>query len=94
MQILFSNCKRDNLLIYCYLSANIKINRPGHYLEPGVEETEGLKEILNKRLGPEDPLEWDSNIDWSVGECLSTWWRPNYENYMVSALLFLLFYGK
>ncbi|KAG0951780.1 hypothetical protein G6F57_003611 [Rhizopus arrhizus] len=62
--------------------ANSFFKLPGHYLEPGIEETEGLKEILNKRLGPEDPLEWDSNVDWSVGECLSTWWRPNYENYM------------
>lgn len=58
-------------------------------MEPGVDEVEGLKEILNKRLGPEDPSEWDSKNDWTIGECLSTWWRPNYENYMASCLLFL-----
>lgn len=22
--------------------------------------------------------------DWEVGDCLGTWWRPNYETYMVS----------
>ncbi|KAL4209221.1 cleavage and polyadenylation specificity factor, 25 kDa subunit [Rhizopus microsporus] len=62
--------------------ANSFFKLPGHYLEPGVDEVEGLKEILNKRLGPEDPSEWDSKNDWTIGECLSTWWRPNYENYM------------
>lgn len=48
-----------------------------------------MKEILNKKLGPEDPLEWDSKNDWTIGECLSTWWRPNYENYMVNTFLFI-----
>ncbi|KAG0748728.1 hypothetical protein G6F57_001162 [Rhizopus arrhizus] len=62
--------------------ANSFFKLPGHYLEPEVDEAEGMKEILNKKLGPEDPLEWDSKNDWTIGECLSTWWRPNYENYM------------
>ncbi|KAI9250279.1 Cleavage/polyadenylation specificity factor subunit 5 [Sporodiniella umbellata] len=62
--------------------ANSFFKLPGHYLEPGIDEAEGLKEIMNKRLGPEDPIEWNSNTDWSIGECLSTWWRPGYENYM------------
>lgn len=25
--------------------------------------------------------------DWEVGDCLGTWWRPNYETYMVSHYL-------
>jgi cleavage and polyadenylation specificity factor subunit 5 len=58
-------------------------------LEPEVDEAEGMKEILNKKLGPEDPLEWDSKNDWTIGECLSTWWRPNYENYMVNTFCLL-----
>lgn len=58
--------------------------RPGHYLQPGVDEREGLKQILNERLGPADPAEWSKEPEWEIGECLSTWWRPNFESYMVN----------
>jgi cleavage and polyadenylation specificity factor subunit 5 len=55
--------------------------RPGHYLSPGVSEEEGMKAILNERLGPEDGV---GDMDWEIGECISTWWRPAFEQYMVS----------
>lgn len=63
-------------------------NRPGHYLKPGEDEKGGLKEILNLRLGPEDSTEWNSKEDWVIGEKLSTWWRPNYETYVVGKVEF------
>jgi len=54
--------------------------RPGHYINPGMSEVDGLKAILNDRLGPEDGV---GDMDWEIGECLSTWWRPSFEQYMV-----------
>ncbi|KAI7898633.1 Cleavage/polyadenylation specificity factor subunit 5 [Cokeromyces recurvatus] len=62
--------------------ANSFFKLPGHYLKPNVSEKEGLQEILNLRLGPEDPKEWNNKEDWKIGEKLSTWWRPNFETYM------------
>ncbi|ORY98799.1 Cleavage/polyadenylation specificity factor subunit 5 [Syncephalastrum racemosum] len=62
--------------------ANAFFKLPGHYLQPGVDEREGLKQILNERLGPADPKDWAQEPDWEVKDCLSTWWRPNFESYM------------
>ncbi|GAB5591705.1 hypothetical protein Unana1_06605 [Umbelopsis nana] len=60
--------------------ANAFFKLPGHYIPPGVSEVDGLKAILNERLGPEDGV---GDMDWDIGECLSTWWRPSFEQYMV-----------
>ncbi|KAI7858714.1 Cleavage/polyadenylation specificity factor subunit 5 [Circinella umbellata] len=62
--------------------ANAFFKLPGHYLQPGVDEREGLKTILNEKLGAADPKEWANEPQWEIGECLSTWWRPNFESYM------------
>lgn len=62
----------------------VLFDSPGHYLQPGVDEKEGLKQILNERLGPADPNEWPNEPAWEIGDCLSTWWRPNFESYMVT----------
>ena len=66
-------------MLYIYIK-----QRPGHYLQPGVDEREGLKTILNEKLGAADPKEWPNEPQWEIGECLSTWWRPNFESYMVN----------
>lgn len=62
--------------------ANSFFKLPGHYLKPGIDEREGLKEILDYRLGSEDPADKNKEEDWVVGESISTWWRPHYESYM------------
>ncbi|KAK3746775.1 hypothetical protein QZH41_013599, partial [Actinostola sp. cb2023] len=51
-------------------------DRPGGELMPGEDEIDGLRrsmtEILSKpEQGPEP--------DWIVEDCLSNWWRPNFE---------------
>ncbi|KAI7872051.1 Cleavage/polyadenylation specificity factor subunit 5 [Spinellus fusiger] len=62
--------------------ANAFFKLPSHYLRPDQDEREGLKEILNSRIGSTDPNDVAEEEDWVVGECLSTWWRPNFESYM------------
>ncbi|RKP08439.1 cleavage and polyadenylation specific factor 5, partial [Thamnocephalis sphaerospora] len=60
--------------------ANAFFKLPGHYLKPGEDEVEGLKRHLTRQLSSETA--GDIDPDWEVGECLSTWWRPNFETYM------------
>ena len=73
--------------------------RPGHYLSPGEDEALGLKRRLDIQLTGDitestlPPGISASGLpgggadlgggDWEVGDCLGTWWRPNYETYMV-----------
>lgn len=80
--------------------ANAFFKLPGHYLSPGEDESLGLKRRLDIQLtqdcseqslppgtcgGQVAPnLEALGGGDWEVGDCLGTWWRPNYETYMVS----------
>ena len=52
--------------------------RPGDELKPGEDELEGLKDRLNKRLAPHDLTQ----PDWEITECISTWYRPNFETFM------------
>ena len=68
--------------------------RPGGSLNPGEDEMDGLKRILDEKLGSStgqtdqsggEP-EKDMSSDWSIGECLATWYRPNFETFMVSFL--------
>lgn len=59
--------------------------RPGDYLQKEESEIEGFKRSLNERLAPpdyskyaEDPI----NFEWSIGDCVAQWWRPNFETFM------------
>ncbi|KAI6174727.1 Cleavage and polyadenylation specificity factor subunit 5 [Aphelenchoides bicaudatus] len=48
---------------------------PGGELKPDEEEAEGLKRILTETLGSEE-----TEIDqWTIEECIATWWRPNFD---------------
>jgi cleavage and polyadenylation specificity factor subunit 5 len=64
---------------------------PGDYLKPGEDEIEGLKRRLDDRLTPQSGMSAYGNFDeshgigndWEIGDVLSTWYRPNFESYMV-----------
>lgn len=48
---------------------------PGGELQPGEDEIEGLKRLMNETLGKKD----GSKDDWVIGENIGNWWRPNFE---------------
>jgi len=48
---------------------------PGGELNPGEDETDGLKRILSDTLGRTDGTEQE----WIVEDLIGTWWRPNFE---------------
>ncbi|KAI6183135.1 Cleavage and polyadenylation specificity factor subunit 5 [Aphelenchoides bicaudatus] len=48
---------------------------PGGELKPGEGEVEGLKRILTETLGRDET----AINQWSVEECVATWWRPNFD---------------
>ncbi|KAG2319262.1 hypothetical protein Bca52824_012475 [Brassica carinata] len=52
---------------------------PGGRLKPGENEVEGLKRKLTSKLGGNSAA---LVPDWKVGECVATWWRPNFETMM------------
>ncbi|KAF3527813.1 hypothetical protein DY000_02038332 [Brassica cretica] len=52
---------------------------PGGRLKPGENEVEGLKRKLTSKLGGNSA---GLVPDWKVGECVATWWRPNFETMM------------
>ncbi|KAB5525469.1 hypothetical protein DKX38_023218 [Salix brachista] len=52
---------------------------PGGRLKPGENEIEGLKRKLTSKLGANSPA---LVPDWQIGECVATWWRPNFETIM------------
>ncbi|RHZ72161.1 hypothetical protein Glove_245g20 [Diversispora epigaea] len=63
--------------------ANSFFKLPGDYLKPGEDEIEGLEARLDERLLP--VVTYNSNApkeEWQIGECLSVWWRPNFETFM------------
>ncbi|RUP34606.1 nucleotide hydrolase-domain-containing protein [Jimgerdemannia flammicorona] len=66
--------------------ANAFFKLPGEYLKPGEDEVDGLKSRLNERLAPVvtsyNQNELAQQQDWEIGECLSVWWRPNFETFM------------
>jgi len=65
--------------------ANSFFKLPGDYLKPGEDEIEGLKARLDERLAPVVNTynnNTSSHEDWQIGECLSVWWRPNFETFM------------
>ncbi|KAL5638831.1 hypothetical protein ACGC1H_003254 [Rhizoctonia solani] len=61
--------------------------RPGDYLKPGEDESEGLKARLDERLAPlpGSAQHLGHDGDWEIGDCLAQWWRPNFETFMVGA---------
>ncbi|CAH7671703.1 cleavage and polyadenylation specificity factor subunit 5 [Phakopsora pachyrhizi] len=68
--------------------ANAFFKLPGDYLRPGEDDIEGLKERLDERLAPPSgqfgagTTSAQGQKDWEIGDCLSQWWRPNYESFM------------
>jgi len=52
---------------------------PGGKLRVGEAEMDGLQRKLHKRLSP--PIK-EFQQDWEVGELLSVWWRPNFDNFL------------
>ncbi|URE16859.1 Cleavage and polyadenylation specificity factor [Musa troglodytarum] len=52
---------------------------PGGRLRPGESEIEGLKPKLHSKLGATSP---SFQTDWQIGECVGTWWRPNFETFL------------
>ncbi|ORX41930.1 cleavage and polyadenylation specific factor 5 [Piromyces finnis] len=61
--------------------ANTFFKLPGDALKPGEDEIEGLKLRLSQKLSPASQVGLDTS-DWEVGELLSIWYRPNFENFM------------
>jgi cleavage and polyadenylation specificity factor subunit 5 len=69
-----------------------RVLRPGDYLKPGEDESDGLKARLDDRLAPPSgSVQFDTshgvNNDWEIGDCLAQWWRPNFETFMVRIFL-------
>lgn len=65
--------------------ANTFFKLPGDYINHDEEEIEGFKRRLNEKLGPQagTPAANDSiNYEWTVGDCVAQWWRPNFETFM------------
>ncbi|WPT15466.1 Pre-mRNA cleavage factor Im 25 kDa subunit 2 [Picochlorum sp. SENEW3] len=52
---------------------------PGGRLRPGEGDVEGLIRKLDTNLGPEAA---HLKTDWKIGECVGTYYRPNFENIM------------
>ncbi|XP_042444962.1 pre-mRNA cleavage factor Im 25 kDa subunit 2-like isoform X1 [Zingiber officinale] len=52
---------------------------PGGRLKPGENEIEGLKRKLFSKLAPSSA---SFQPNWQIGECVATWWRPNFETVM------------
>ncbi|CED83026.1 cleavage and polyadenylation specific factor 5 [Phaffia rhodozyma] len=64
--------------------ANAFFKLPGDYLQPGEDETEGLKARLDKMLSPDSSTQFDTGInqDWEVVDTLANWYRPSFETFM------------
>jgi len=48
---------------------------PGGELKPDESEVDGLKRILTETLGKDEA----SINQWSIEECVASWWRPNFD---------------
>lgn len=64
---------------------------PGGYLDPAESDEKGLALRLDEQLGT--PIDHDGlgnqyqaqgDYDWLIRECLSIWWRPNFDTFLVS----------
>ncbi|KAI8925224.1 Cleavage/polyadenylation specificity factor subunit 5 [Entophlyctis helioformis] len=54
---------------------------PGGTLKLGEDVAKGLKRLVNEKLAPPGEDATDEG-DFEVGELLSVWWRPNFDNMM------------
>ncbi|CAA6666588.1 unnamed protein product [Spirodela intermedia] len=61
----------------CNRIGNTFSKLPGGRLKPGENEIEGLKRKLSGKLAPSS-----LQPNWQIGECVATWWRPNFETIM------------
>lgn len=48
---------------------------PGGELNPGEDETEGLKRLMTETLGRPET----GGAEWTVEDTIGNWWRPNFE---------------
>ncbi|GAA5922407.1 cleavage and polyadenylation specificity factor subunit 5 [Sporobolomyces koalae] len=70
--------------------ANSFFKLPGDYLKPGEGDIDGLKQRMQKRLGPEgaeDSMlksEWGNSNDngWEIADSIGQFYRPNFESFM------------
>ncbi|ANB13770.1 hypothetical protein AWJ20_4716 [Sugiyamaella lignohabitans] len=65
--------------------ANTFFKLPGDYIQPDQDEITGFKQRLNERLAPAKDSEHASdpiNSEWEIGDCITQWWRPNFETFM------------
>ena len=60
--------------------ANAFFKLPGDYLQPDQDEIPGFVARLNERLAPTTPQPED--LEWSIGDCVAQWWRPNHETFL------------
>jgi len=70
-----------------YLPRSVVLTHPspGDYLLPTDDEITGFKARLDERLAPPAGTSLaaeNSTPDWDIGDCLSQWWRPNFETFM------------
>jgi cleavage and polyadenylation specificity factor subunit 5 len=65
-------------LLVLQIGNNVKgfFKLPGGRCRPGEDEIECLKRKLIKRLAP---TKKEQQPDWKIGECVSVWYRPNFE---------------
>ena len=55
---------------------------PGGSLKPGQDERKGLVQKLHRKMAPPASSAYPLP-KWEIDDLLSTWWRPNFENYVV-----------
>ncbi len=61
--------------------ANAFFKLPGDYLRPEDDEVSGFVTRMNERLAPVKP-ETEEDTTWEIGECIASWYRPNFETFM------------
>lgn len=76
-----SNCTPPSL---CIWDGAYTLRRPGDYLHAEDDEIEGFKLRLNERLAPVGSQFSGEGVndEWSIGDTLAQWWRPNFETFM------------
>ncbi|OCF40133.1 cleavage and polyadenylation specificity factor subunit 5 [Kwoniella heveanensis CBS 569] len=61
--------------------ANAFYKLPGGYLDPSESDADGLITRLNGQLGIPPDANLTSLNSWEVRDCVSTWWRPNFDTF-------------
>lgn len=73
------------LIIFCSFKDSCACS-PSDELHPGEDVIAGLKRVLDARLSPVDARGRVIPQDWSIGECLNRWYRPQFSTAMVTFL--------